>query len=157
MSFRSAIRYFGLILILIPFIAAGFQLISNPAVSAVLLAKSNFPKMLKMAGVEYRLSASDYAVLTQAFGALLLAFSLFILLGVGRCFFALLLVISTFVLTVAFHVNLDDPMKITDSDLFQLMKNVSIIGALLFVAGSGRLSHRYSMAYKEAEIGKKKR
>ncbi|RNF14407.1 DoxX [Trypanosoma conorhini] len=157
MALRSAIRYLGLILILLIFIATGFQHISNPSVSAALLAKSQFPRMLKMTGVEYRLSASDYALFIQASGALFLAFSLFILLGVGRCFFALLLAMSTLLLTVAFHVNIDDPMRISNNDLFQLMKNLSIVGALLFVAGSGQRSHRYSKAYKEAEIEKKKR
>ncbi|KAF8276981.1 hypothetical protein BCY84_18964 [Trypanosoma cruzi cruzi] len=157
MTLRSAIRYIGLVQILLIFIASGFQQISNPAVSAALLAKSNFPKMLKMAGVGYRLSASEYTTLIQASGALFLGFSLFILLGVGRCFFAFMLALSTVLVTIAFHVDPENPAKTSNTDFFHVLKNISIVGALLFVAGSGQRTHRFSRAHQEAETEKKNR
>ncbi|KEG13555.1 DoxX [Trypanosoma grayi] len=157
MTLRGGIRYIGLVLILIVYIASGLQNISNPSVSAALLAKSNFSKMLQMMGVDYTLRAADYTAVVQATGAVFLGFSLFILLGVGRCFFAFMLALATAVVTVTFHVNLENPLRISDNDLFHCMKNISVIGALLFVAGSGHRTHRYTQACQEVQAAKKNR
>ncbi|ORC93597.1 DoxX [Trypanosoma theileri] len=146
---RTFLRYLGLLFILAVFIASGLQQIVNPSVGAALLAKSNFPQMLQMLGVQYRLRAVDYTAVIQATGAVFLGFSLFILLGVGRGFFAFMLALGTIVVTIAFHVNLENPRATTENDLFHVMKNLSITGALLFVAGSGHRSHNFSKAHRE--------
>ncbi|KAH9577588.1 hypothetical protein LSM04_008760 [Trypanosoma melophagium] len=154
---RTALRYLGLFLILAVFITSGLQEIVNPSIGAALLAKSNFPQMLQMLGVQYRLHAADYTAIIQATGAIFLGFSLFILLGVGRGFFAFMLAMGTIVVTLAFHVNLENPMATRESEVFHIMKNLSITGALLFVAGSGHRSHNFSKAHREVHQEQKKK
>ncbi|EPY28542.1 DoxX [Strigomonas culicis] len=149
MFFKNLIRYLGLILILIPYIGSGLQKITNPAVGAALLAKSNFPKMLALGDIH--LGMSEYIYLIQATGVIFLTFSLFILLAVGRSFFCFLMAIGTLIITVAFHMNWENPLETSEQDLIHVSKNLALTGAFLFVCGSGHRSRKYSRAHAEVE------
>lgn len=155
--FRSLVRYFGLILILLIFVVTGLQNIQNPTVAASLLAKSNLPKLLQLAGVEYRLRPTDYALLVQASGAAFVGFSLFVLLNVGRGFFAFLLALCTIAVTVIFHVNLKSPTTMSNAEFFHLLKNVSITGAMFFIAANYKQQRRVVTGGREARSDKKNR
>lgn len=146
---RNFIRYTGLVLILLVFIGSGVQKLATPSVGAALLAKSNFPRMVAVTGIT--LSPSDYIHLIRATGVIFVSFSLFILLGVGRSFFAFLMAIGMVIITAAFYLDLDNPSATSEANVQHIFKNVSIIGALLFVAGSGHRSHRYKQARGPAE------
>lgn len=149
---RNFLRYIGLLCILAVYIASGLQKITQPALSAALLAKSNFPRMLNVVGVT--LTPHEYTYLIQATGAIFVSFSLFILLGVGRSFFSFLLAIGTVIITLAFHVNLENPQETSEEQLQHVFKNLSIVGAFLFVSGSGHRRGQYSRA-REANVALK--
>ncbi|KPA82256.1 putative mitochondrial hypothetical protein [Leptomonas pyrrhocoris] len=151
---RNLIRYTGLALIVLIFIASGVQKLAAPSIGAALLSKSNFPRMLSWVGLS--LSPSQYLNLIRATGAIFVSFSLFILLGVGRSFFSFLLAIGTVVITIAFHVDLDAPASTSEENAQHVLKNVALIGALLFVSGSGHRSRRYMNARSPNQDVKKK-
>ncbi|KAG8340344.1 hypothetical protein ERJ75_001414900 [Trypanosoma vivax] len=130
------IRLIGLTLTVALFVACGFQCITNPAVTSAMLARSNFPKLLQLAGVQHTLTAEEYTLIVQGTGAALVGFSLFVVLGVGRSFFAFLLAVLFAAVTVVFHINLSNPMSISEANALHVAKNVSIVGALLFVTGT---------------------
>lgn len=149
MLFKNLIRYLGLILILLPYIGSGLQKITSPSIGAVLLAKSNFPKML--AWVDIHLGMNEYMYVIQGTGVIFLTFSLFILLAVGRSFFCFLMAIGTLIMTVSFHMNWENPMATSEQDLIHVSKNLALTGAFLFVCGSGHRSRKYSQAHAENE------
>ncbi|KAK7200762.1 hypothetical protein NESM_000134400 [Novymonas esmeraldas] len=152
---RNLLRYTGLILVLLIFIASGVHKLAAPSVGAALLAKSNFPRMLAVIGVS--LSPSEYVHVIRATGVIFVSFSLFILLGVGRSFFSFLMAIGTVIITVAFYIDLDHPSATTEENMQHILKNISITGALLFVSGSGHRSRRYSQARVSSEGDRSKK
>lgn len=151
---RNLIRYTGLVLIVLIFIASGVHKLAAPSVGAALLAKSNFPRMLSWVGLS--LSAPQYISLIRVTGVIFVSFSLFILLGVGRSFFAFLLAVGTVVITVAFYIDFDHPEYTKEENVQHILKNMAIVGALLFVSGSGHRSRRY-MEAKVANAESKKK
>lgn len=152
---RNLMRYTSLVLIVLIFIVSGIYKLAVPSVGAALLAKSNFPRMLSWVGVT--LSPPQYVSLIRATGAIFVSFSLFILLGVGRSFFSFLLAMSTIVITIAFYIDFDRIEDTSEENVQQILKNISIVGALLFVSGSGHRSRRYIDAKVANEENKKKR
>lgn len=152
---RNLIRYTGLVLIVLIFIASGVHKLAAPSVGAALVAKSNFPRMLSLVGV--KLSPPQYVSLIRATGVIFVSFSLFILLGVGRSFFSFLLAVGTVIITVAFFIDFDHPEKTSEENVQRIMANLSIVGALLFVAGSGHRSRRYIEAKVASEESRKKK
>nr|CCD15835.1 unnamed protein product [Trypanosoma congolense IL3000] len=148
----SLIRYLGLIFLLAVFVASGFSCVSNPSASAMMLAKSNLPQLLRMAGVKYRLNAAEYTMIVQGLGASFIGFSLLILLGVGRSFFAFLLALIVALLTVVFRIDLKNPAKMSEADAFNVLRDAAIFGGLLIVAGGmcrSRPVHRANEATRE--------
>ncbi|EPY40060.1 DoxX [Angomonas deanei] len=152
--FRNLLRYVGLILILAIYVVSGLHKIMDPSAGAAMLAKSNFPKMIAPLGVV--LGMEEFIYVIQATGVIFLSFSLFILLGVGRSFFSFLMAIGTIIITVAFFVNLDDPLNVTEENGIHIMQNLGLVGGFLFVAGSGHRSQKYSKAHQEAQHNAKK-
>lgn len=152
---RNLIRYSGLVLIVLVFVASGVHKLAAPSVGAALLSKSNFPRMLSLVGVS--LSPPQYVSLIRATGVIFVSFSLFILLGVGRSFFSFLLAMGTIVITVAFFVDFDHPESTSEENWQHILTNLSIVGALLFVAGSGHRSRRYIEAKVASEENRKKK
>lgn len=152
---RNLIRYTGLVLVVLIFIASGVHKLAVPSVGAALLAKSNFPRMLSWVGLS--LSPPQYVSLIRATGVIFVSFSLFILLGVGRSFFSFLLAMGTIVITIAFYIDFDHIEDISEENVQHILKNISIIGALLFIAASGHRSSRYIEAKVANEENKKKK
>ncbi|CBZ30318.1 conserved hypothetical protein [Leishmania mexicana MHOM/GT/2001/U1103] len=141
---RNLLRYVGLVLVLLFFIASGIEKLAAPSVGAAFLSKSNFPRMLIKMGV--RLSPSEYIHVVRLAGVMCVSFSLFILLGVGRSFFSFVMATGMIIATVAFYVDLDYPFDTPEENVQHILKNASIVGALLFVTGSGHRSRRYNQA-----------
>ncbi|CAJ1007797.1 hypothetical protein Q4I28_003110 [Leishmania naiffi] len=141
---RDLLRYTGLTLVLLVFITSGIDKLASPSVGAAQLAKSKFPRMLAAMGAT--LSPSEYIHLVRGTGVICVCFSLFILLGVGRSFFSFLMAIGMIISTVAFYVDYDYPLAITEGNIQHMLKNMSVAGALLFVSGSGHRSRRYTQA-----------
>ncbi|CAG9582085.1 conserved hypothetical protein [Leishmania major strain Friedlin] len=141
---RNLIRYVGLVLVLLFFITNGIDKLAAPSVGAAFLAKSNFPRMVAKMGI--KLSPSEYIYVVRTAGVMSVTFSLFILLGVGRSFFSFLMAIGMILTTVAFYVDLDYPFDTAEENVHHILKNASLVGALLFVTGSGHRSRRYSQA-----------
>ncbi|KAG5467853.1 hypothetical protein LSCM4_00939 [Leishmania orientalis] len=141
---RNLIRYTGLVLVLLVFIFSGIDKLAAPSVSAALLAKSNFPRMLATMGIQ--LSPTECIHVVRAVGVTCVSFSLFILLGVGRSFFSFLMAIGMVIATVALYVDFDYPLATSEENTKHILENMSIAGALLFVSGSGHRSRRYSQA-----------
>ncbi|AAZ10844.1 uncharacterized protein TEOVI_000666300 [Trypanosoma equiperdum] len=156
MGFGAVVSYFGLIFLLTVFIASGVQIMMYPTSGAMMLAKSNFPKLLEMAGIQYRLSVAEYTMVVQGIGASCIGFSLLMLLGVGRSFFAFLLAVLVSLLTLAFHIDLRAPTKMSETNAFQVLKNAAIFGGLMFVAGSSGRSRAAPRAATNA-TGKEKK
>lgn len=154
MSIRNVLRYTGLMLIVAIFIVSGLFKITDPGVGAAMLAQSNFPHIVSLAGVQ--LDAEQYRLIIQATGVIFVSFSLFILLGVGRSFFAFLLAMGTVFITVCFFVDLDDPLGATVEKQQRCMSNLAIVGGFLFIAGSGTRSRQYAQARERAAQEKKK-
>ncbi|KPI90461.1 hypothetical protein ABL78_0391 [Leptomonas seymouri] len=152
---RNLIRYTGLVLMVLIFISSGVHKLATPSVGAALLAKSNFPRMLSWVGLS--LSPPQYVILIRATGLIFVSFSLFILLGVGRSFFSFLLAIGTVIITVAFNLDLNHPQNTSEVNVQQILKDVAIAGALLFVAGSGHRSRRYNEAKVASQESNKKK
>ncbi|KAG5493948.1 hypothetical protein JKF63_01780 [Porcisia hertigi] len=152
---RNLIRYTGLTLVLLIFIVSGIDKLAAPSVSAAHLAKSNFPRMIAVMGI--KLSPAEYVHLIRATGVLFVSSSLFILLGVGRTFFSLLMALSMMITTLAFYVDFDEPLASSEENLQNLLKNLSMVGALLFVSGSGQRSRRYTQAYAARDTDRAKK
>lgn len=153
--FRAAIRFLGLICMTSAFVISGLHKITDASMEAVQLSKTSFPYMMVKANVS--LSAHDYVLIEQAVGALYVIFSLFIILGVGRAFFSFLLALLLTLVTVAYHVDINSTRYIQHSHILPFLKNLSMIGGLLFVAGSGRRSRRYQRALANPAAMEKKR
>lgn len=135
----ALLRFVGLILLLTIFIASGYFKIVAPKDQAAYLSKSNFPlifnEVTKLAGVSYKLAPQDYVLIIQAAGGIFVSLSAFIILGVGRSFFAFLLALGTAFITVCFHLNITNPALTSKDDQVHVLKNLAIIGGLLYVAG----------------------
>ncbi|GET92271.1 hypothetical protein, conserved [Leishmania tarentolae] len=141
---RNLIRYVGLVLVLLLFIFSGIDTLAAPSVGAAFLAKSSFPHMLATMG--FTLSPSEYVYVVRSAGVMSVSFSLFILLGVGRSFFSFLMAAGMMIATVAFYVDFDYPFDSLQENVTHILKNTSIVGALLFVTASGHRSRRYNQA-----------
>lgn len=150
---RNLLCYIGLMMMMSLYILSGISNITNPEAGAAVLFGSNFPLMLSKVGIT--LNRDEYILLVRASGVIFLSLSLFILLGVGRCFFVFLLAVCTAVITVAFHVNLEDPMDTSMENQFHFMKNTAIIGSLLFVSGSCYPGRQYAAARAAVSHSKK--
>jgi uncharacterized membrane protein YphA (DoxX/SURF4 family) len=133
-------RFIGLVFLVAVFVLSGYNKIVDPTGPANYLAKSNFPlivnEALKLVDIKYKLTAQDYVLLIRVTGGIFVSFSAFIVLNVGRSFFSFLLALFLAFITVSFHVTLPKPETTPVADQIQVLKNLAIIGGLLFVAGS---------------------
>lgn len=134
-------RFIGLVFLVAVFVASGLNKILTPTEPAGYLAKSNFPlifnEALKLVDLKYKLTTQDFILLIRVTGGIFVSFSAFIILGVGRSFFSYLLALFLAFITVSFHVSLPNVAATSVNDQIQVLKNLAIIGGLLFVAGSG--------------------
>lgn len=134
MGLRSVVRYIGLMMILALYIDAGVEQLLHPDVGASRLVNSYFPYYLEVAGVH--LPFSHYRQLIQATGAAFLSLSIFVLLGVGRGFFAFLLAMGTLCATLVFFVDPRNPQAVRPEQQAMILVNTAIAGGLLCVTGS---------------------
>ncbi|CCW66571.1 unnamed protein product [Phytomonas sp. Hart1] len=137
---RIMIRFLGLILILSIFVITSINSFIYPYPAGAVLAKSNLPLILSW--FDILLTGTQYVHLAQGSGAMVFAFSLFILLGVGRTFFSLMLAFHTMLMAILYHVDMKDPIMTSESDRMQIIRYLSHTGALLFVAAS-RQRYKY--------------
>lgn len=155
-------RFIGLVFLVAVFVLSGYNKIVDPTGPASYLAKSNFPlifnEALKLVDLKYKLTSQDYVLLIRVTGGIFVSFSAFIVLNVGRSFFSFLLALFLAFITVSFHVTLPKPETTPVAEQIQVLKNLAIIGGLLFVAGSGSRSRKVAAPVVAADAsGKNKK
>lgn len=147
------LRFLGLVCLLTVFLASGYNKVTAPKEQAVYLSKSNFgvifSAVAKQIGISYKLTPADYVLLVQVAGTVFISFSLFILLGVGRSFFSILLALGLAFITVCFHVNIANPAATPVPEIIQVLKNLSIFGGLLYVAAGRKTVVKVSEKKKQ--------
>lgn len=130
-------RFLALVLLVTIFVMSGVHKVTNPDAIAGHILAGGLPKFLKTNGIPVKLGKDEARLLALAVGGSFIGLSAFIVLGVMRSFSALLLAFILVNVTVFMHVNLENPAATSENDMIQVMKNMSIIGGLLFVATSG--------------------
>lgn len=154
-----SMRFIGLLLLVAIFAVSGYFKITAPDAAALKLSKSSFPYLfneaLKLATLKYKLTAADYVLLIRATGGIFVAFSAFIVLNIGRRFFSFLLALFLAFITVSMHLTLPKVDATPMDEQVQVLKNLAIIGGLLFVAGSGG-ARRAATTVETAAKNKKK-
>ena len=123
------------------FVASGLHKIQQPKEVGAMIMKSPFPtivnKYAKDFDVPFKVTATEAALLAQGIGATFVACSALLVFGIGRQFAATVLFLALIPITVFIHVNIADPAKTKQEDAIQVMKNLAIMGGLLFIACSG--------------------
>lgn len=125
----------GRILLPLVFIVAGIQKLLNVQGVAGMLAKSGIPVPDEVSG--YLGGMPKYEALGYAVGGLELVGGLMIVFGVAARWGALVLVVFTAAATFMFHNFWDMTGEAASQNQIQALKNLSIMGGLLLVAGMG--------------------
>jgi uncharacterized membrane protein YphA (DoxX/SURF4 family) len=143
---------FGRVLFAVLFIYSGASKFLDLAATAdVIAGKIVIPAALApytsqletMAGMEMK------QMLAIASGAIELVCGLMIALNFGVRFFALVLVLFVIIATFYFHDFWNQTGPDAKNNMIHALKNVSIIGALLMIAGYGRAPRTIEPAYSD--------
>ncbi len=139
----------GRILFAVLFIASGAtKLLDIPATAQAITAKVAMPSVLTTYTSQLEAAAEMpiAQILAIAAGGVELVCGLLIALNLGARFFAIILVLFVSVATFYFHNFWDLAGDERTNNMIHALKNLSLIGALLMIAGQGRRQ-------KEAEGG----
>ena len=120
------------------FIGSGLNKIMDPATVGKHILSSAMPKVLKQvataAGVNVPFGTKEAALLAQVIGGCFLLFSAMMITGLGRGLGAFGLFCLVIPITAFMHVNLDDPKKTSMENQIHVLKNLAIMGGLLYIA-----------------------
>jgi uncharacterized membrane protein YphA (DoxX/SURF4 family) len=138
------VKFFGIFLVVLIFVASGAFKLMDPVPHAKLLQASNFPQLfVKPLGL--KLGNAEYIQIIQATGALMVFGSVMVLFNIMRGLFALGMAVGLAVIAVCFHLDIKNPAATPDDKKVQLLKDIAIIGGLLVIAatsGSKRVKAR---------------
>jgi uncharacterized membrane protein YphA (DoxX/SURF4 family) len=134
------LRTIGIIALVAFTLLSGVMMAQDPKPFAANILKGNLPELLKQAQIEkhvkgFKFGEKEATILAQATGGAMAASSLFIIVGLGRAFFAFLLALLMAVITVCQHLDIKNPQKTTQAEQIQCWKNLALIGGLLILAG----------------------
>lgn len=151
--FRNLVRLCGLILLSAAFLVSGIGYVVSPLTASSYLEQRSITLLLERVG--YEASKSDLDLIIRAAGGLQLTFIALMVLGVKRYlssfFLALLHASMTLIVYMGYkQIGVGDERTSVD-----FLKSLSLIGALLFVSGSGTAS-KYQRATAQAAAKKHK-
>jgi uncharacterized membrane protein YphA (DoxX/SURF4 family) len=129
-------KIIALILLVAVFVASGLTKITDPKPMAKHMMSSPFPKYVTKY-THHKITEQESEHLIQGIGAVMVAGSAFCVLGICRRFWAFILALTLLPITAFMHVNLDHPEKTDQQGQIHVLKNLSLIGGLLYVAFSG--------------------
>lgn len=141
---------FGRILFAVLFIVSGAgKLLDLPATTEMISAKVAIPAVVTpyTAQAEAATGMTTPQLLAILAGVTELACGVLIALNIGTAFFALLLVAFIIVSTVYFHDFWNQTAEAARNNLIQALKNLSLIGALFVIAGTGGRPRASPIAY----------
>jgi putative oxidoreductase len=140
---------FGRILFAVLFIFSGASKLLDLSATAQMTEKIVFPAALATytAQLEGIVGMPMPQILAIAAGALEVICGLMIALNFGARFFAILLILFVVGATFYFHDFWNQTGADARNNLVQALKNLSIIGALFMIVGSGRPASAREPAY----------
>jgi len=144
-----ALITFGRILFAVLFIFSGASKLLNLAATAQMTEKIVIPAALATytSQLEGVTGMSTPQLLAIAAGALELICGIMIALNFGARFFAILLILFVAAATFYYHDFWNQTGADATNNLINALKNLSLIGALLMIAGLRRVSHAGEPAY----------
>jgi putative oxidoreductase len=139
----------GRILFSVLFIFSGASKLLDLAATAQMTEKVVFPAILApyTAQLETITGMPTAQLLAIGSGALEVVCGLMIALNFGARFFAIILILFVAAATFYFHDFWNQTGADARGNLVHALKNLSLIGALLMIAGSSRLSRVQEPAY----------
>jgi putative oxidoreductase len=140
---------FGRILFAVLFVFSGASKLLDLSATAQMTEKIVFPAALATytAQLEGIVGMPMSQILAIAAGALEVICGLMIALNFGARFFAILLILFVVGATFYFHDFWNQTGADARNNLVQALKNLSIIGALFMIVGSGRAASAREPAY----------
>lgn len=141
-------------MITFPFMGCGTSCVLHPDVTAFYLEQTNILLFLNYYSVA--LEEECIQQIVRGLGGLMILCSTFILAGVYRKFFSFFLAMMFAGGTAVFHIFSKETHMVTQEEKVDLLKNIAIIGGLLYVSGSGKVS-RFSQAKKQSQQNLKKK
>lgn len=130
----SFVRFIGILLIAGLLIASGVNKVVEPLQAVAMIKSGNFPKILKLAQIPYKLGDQEYILIAQATGGVMAGLAVFMVLGIFRSFSAFVLALVVAGITVCQHLNLEKPAQTPVGEMIHILKNAAIIGGLLVVS-----------------------
>jgi putative oxidoreductase len=143
---------FGRVLFAVLFIVSGaYKFFDLPGTADIIASKVVLPTALTtytsqleaMTGMELKQMLAILA------GAVELVCGVMIALNFGARFFSLLLILFIIAVTFYFHDFWNQTGADAKNNMVHALKNLSIIGGLLIIAGLGRASHAADPAYAD--------
>jgi len=139
----------GRVLFAVLFVFSGASKLMDLSATAQMTEKIVFPAMMApyTAQLETITGMPLAQLLAIAAGALEVVCGLMIALNFGARFFAIILILFVAGATFYFHDFWNQTGNEARGNLVHALKNLSIIGALLMIAGSGRSAKTHEPAY----------
>ena len=138
----SILRTIGLTFLVALCLFSGVMKIQTPAPFVKMVQAGALPALLQKAQIAkhvpgFKFTDKEATLLVQAVGAVMVATSVMIIVGLGRRFAAFVLALVLIAITVCQHVDINDPTKTKQEEQMIAFKNLGIVGGLLVVAAGG--------------------
>ena len=123
------------ILLVAIFLASGAHKLNEPQAVGEYI-KSSPSVQLALEKAKFTPTTEEYTMAAQAVGGFQVACATFIILGLGRSFFATILAFSVLAITACMHIDLNQPEAIlkNQAEMIHVLKNLSIFGGLMVLA-----------------------
>jgi putative oxidoreductase len=148
----SAFIAFGRILFAVLFIVSGAgKLLDLPATTEMIASKITIPSVATpyTAQAESATGMTTPQLLAIIAGVTELTCGVLIALNIATAFFALILVVFIVVSTVYFHDFWNQSADAARLSLIEALKNLSLIGALFIIAGTGGRRRASPIVYQD--------
>eukprot|EP00796_Vickermania_ingenoplastis_P007256 gene7256-5103_t len=136
---RSVFRFMGLLLLTGIFLIPGLSCILYPDMTANYVQQTQVVVTLYQLGVVG--AYIDVTLLVRCVGFIIVSAAVFVILGVYRRFFTFFLAVMYALLVFTYRFSVKESTIVTPAEWTEILKDLAVIGGLVFVAFSGKGSN----------------